>query len=312
MDDMGVDVSVLVPLPWLELDPELHANEGDAIKACRVANDEMAKVVRAYPDRFVGTALVPTISSSAMVEETKRALSPECGLRGVSLFCGPTVKPLDHPSFEPLYALCESMGAPIWVHPCRPQSFADYMAYAPGEDGAQGPGSMYQIWNTFGWVYDTSVSMVHVALGGVFRRYPELKMVAHHVGGMVPFFAVRFETQMRNFADQSRLHLLEDLTNFYVDTATFGEDSAALDIALKFFKPGRVCFGTDSPMDMGRRGLFTKAAMASLEGMKSLPDDPLERENMLKELFAGNAEQLLSGTTSSAAGSRAAFASSSM
>ena len=31
---------------------------------------------------------------------------------------------------------------------------------------------MHQIWNTFGWIYDTSVAMAHIALGGVFRRYP--------------------------------------------------------------------------------------------------------------------------------------------
>ena len=31
-------------------------------KACRVANDEMAKVVARYPDRFIGVALIPTIT----------------------------------------------------------------------------------------------------------------------------------------------------------------------------------------------------------------------------------------------------------
>ena len=36
----------------------------------------------------------------------------------------------------------------------------------------QGVGSKHQIWNTFGWIYDTSVAMVHIALAGVFRRYP--------------------------------------------------------------------------------------------------------------------------------------------
>ncbi|CAN0554161.1 unnamed protein product, partial [Ectocarpus sp. 8 AP-2014] len=49
------------------------------------------------------------------------------------------------------------------MHPCRPQSYADYDAYK---------GSKHQIWNTFGWIYDTSVAMVHIALAGVFRRYP--------------------------------------------------------------------------------------------------------------------------------------------
>jgi uncharacterized protein len=139
----------------------------------------MSKLVAAHPDRFIGVALVPTVSSALMVAEAQRAVL-ELGLAGIALFCGPTVKPLDHPDFEALYAVCESMGAPIWMHPCRPQNYADYDLYQ-----AEGKGSQHQIWNSLGWIYDTSVAMVHIALAGVFRRYPKLKIVSHHHGAMV-------------------------------------------------------------------------------------------------------------------------------
>ena len=51
---------------------------------------------------------------------------------------------------------------------------------------SQGKGSKHQIWNTFGWIYDTSVAMVHIALAGVFRRYPGLRPVG--VAKEIEFF----------------------------------------------------------------------------------------------------------------------------
>ncbi|CAM9765101.1 unnamed protein product [Phaeothamnion confervicola] len=168
MDAHNVDVHVLVPLPWLECEPAIANDEVTALATCRVANDAMARLVAAHPTRFVGIALIPTVSAAAMAAETERAVT-QLGLAGVALFVGPTVKPPDHPDFDSLWAVCAATGAPVWLHPCRPQSYPDYEAYR-GLPPAQGGGSRHQIWNTFGWIYDTSVAMVHIALAGAFRR----------------------------------------------------------------------------------------------------------------------------------------------
>lgn len=50
-------------------------------------------------------------------------------MAGVALFVGPTAKPPDMACFEGLYRTCEELGAAVWVHPCRPQSYADYDTY---------------------------------------------------------------------------------------------------------------------------------------------------------------------------------------
>lgn len=63
-----------------------------------------------------------------MIQETTRAVK-ELGMAGVALFVGPTAKPPDMACFEGLYRTCEELGAAVWVHPCRPQSYADYDAY---------------------------------------------------------------------------------------------------------------------------------------------------------------------------------------
>ena len=62
------------------------------------------------------------------MQETTRAVK-ELGMAGVALFVGPTAKPPDMACFEGLYRTCEELGATVWVHPCRPQSYADYDAY---------------------------------------------------------------------------------------------------------------------------------------------------------------------------------------
>ncbi|KAG5185571.1 hypothetical protein JKP88DRAFT_311755 [Tribonema minus] len=287
MDELDVDVSCLVPLPWLECEPALHADVELATQACRIANDEMAKLVAAHPDRFVGVALVPTVSAQAMVDETRRAVL-ELGLAGVALFCGPTVKPLDDPSFELLYSTCQELDVAVWIHPCRPQNYADYDQYQ-----REGKGSLHQIWNSFGWIYDTSVAMVHIALGGVFRRYPHLKLISHHHGGMVPFFTERFITQRRNFQEEGDEDMLSDLKYFYCDTATFGVNSANIEQSLDFFLPGRVMFGTDTPMDMGNRGGFLASARKTIDGLRCLSADEAERERQLHNLYAGNVLAML-------------------
>ncbi|CAN0255716.1 unnamed protein product [Scytosiphon promiscuus] len=292
MDEHGIDVHCLVPLPWLECEPALHADATKALEACRIANDEMAKVVARYPDRLIGVALIPTTTEEIMVQETIRAVE-ELGMAGVALFVGPTAKPPDMACFEGLYRTCEKLGAAVWVHPCRPQSYADYDAY-------KGVGSKHQIWNTFGWIYDTSVAMVHIALAGVFRRYPGLKVISHHHGAMVPFFTARFDTQRRNFHEDEGDDLLADLRLFYCDTATFGESAANVQQAIDFFGQERVLFGTDTPMDMGTRGMFTKTTIASVEALDATAadKDALYSGNVLKmlgERFAGLAEQRRTG-----------------
>lgn len=109
----------------------------------------MAAVVSRYPGRFVGVALLPpgkAISGEGGGEMLTRVLNKviEGGkLKGFSLFVGPTALPLDHPAFDPIFAKAHETGLPIWIHPNRPQFFADYEAYRK-------EGSLYQIWNTLG------------------------------------------------------------------------------------------------------------------------------------------------------------------
>jgi predicted TIM-barrel fold metal-dependent hydrolase len=66
---------------------------------------------------------------------------------------------------------------PIWLHPARGANFPDYLS----EDR-----SLYEIWWTFGWPYETSVAMARMVFEGLFDKHPNLKIITHHMGAMIP------------------------------------------------------------------------------------------------------------------------------
>ena len=176
MDAAGVICQILIPLPWLEACHGIWADPKKAVKACRIANEDMAKFCRANPGRFLGVALLPTIDEKALIQEYRYAIN-HLKLVGSVIFVGCDGVPPDDARFESIYRESNANGTPIWLHPSRPQSTPDYTCYSDR-------GSMHAIWNSLGWIYDTSVAMVHIALSGVLQRYPDIKIVGHHGGGM--------------------------------------------------------------------------------------------------------------------------------
>ena len=74
MDRLGISRSVLVPLPWLETSPPVHADPRLCLEAAGLFNDALAATVARRPDRFTGVALLPTTNSEIMVAEFERAV----------------------------------------------------------------------------------------------------------------------------------------------------------------------------------------------------------------------------------------------
>lgn len=108
----------------------------------------MALAVATHPTRFIGVGLLPlNCTSSVMMKAYDHAVN-KLGLSGVVMFLGPENTPPDDPMYEILYEACEKNDTPIWIHPNRPPTFKDY---------TKTNSSQYAIWNSLGWVYDTSV-----------------------------------------------------------------------------------------------------------------------------------------------------------
>jgi predicted TIM-barrel fold metal-dependent hydrolase len=151
-------------------------------KLAQIANDGMAEYVAKYPDRFPGFIASLSLSNpDAALIELERAIK-DLKAVGVQFFSNANGAPLDLPEFEPLFAKMADFDLPIWIHPARAANFPDYLTEKK---------SKYEIWWTFGWPYETSVAMSRIVFAGYFDKYPNLKIITHHLGGMIPYFEGR-------------------------------------------------------------------------------------------------------------------------
>ena len=114
---------------------------------------------------------------------------------------------------------------PIWIHPARTAKFPDYVTEEKSE---------YEIWWTLGWPYETSVAMSRLVFGGYFDDYPNLKIITHHMGGMIPYFEGRVgpgwdqlgartsDEDLSVILKKLKKPHLEYFKGFYADTASSG------------------------------------------------------------------------------------------
>jgi predicted TIM-barrel fold metal-dependent hydrolase len=253
----------------------------------RLANDEMAALVRSRPENFVGfVAGLPLNDVDAALTEADRAVD-ELGALGVQIYTHVNGVPLDDPRFDPLFARMEELDRAIWVHPARNSSWPDY----PTERK-----SKFEVWWLFGWPYDTSTFMARLVFSGIFTRHPGLKVITHHAGGMVPFFSGRVGPGMDSFGartpdEESELvesglegRPLDAFRRFYADTAVFGAPHA-LRCAYEFFGVGHMLFASDMPFDPVQ-GSFIRDTIADVEALEILSADR-------KRIYEGNARELL-------------------
>lgn len=89
---------------------------------------------------------------------------------------------MDRPEFMPLYEKMCQHNLPIWWHPQRSPKNAEY---------ADETESKYLIWHMWGLVWETTVSLTRFVFSGVLEKYPNLKIITHHCGAMVPYFSER-------------------------------------------------------------------------------------------------------------------------
>jgi aminocarboxymuconate-semialdehyde decarboxylase len=177
---------------------------------------------------------------------------------------------------------------PVWVHPMRGPNFPDYAAEKTSED---------EVWFSFGWPYETTACMTRLIYSGLFDELPTLKIISHHMGGMIPYFPAKiklgfkqifFGTTERNpVAEERKLKRppLDYYKMLYADTAIGGEE-APTRCGHAFFGTAKCLFATDAPFDPERgRALIGD----TIKGVRALGLPP----NEMDAIFAGNARALL-------------------
>ena len=267
---------------------ELVASPDVTPELARLANDTLAEICRRHSDRFPAfIAALPMNNMDATLTEIDRAVS-ELGARGVQVFTNVAGKPLSDPEYRPLFRRMAEHDLPVWVHPMRGPNFSDYATEKVSED---------EIWFSFGWPYETTACMTRLIYSGLFDELPSLKVISHHMGGMIPYFFGKINLGFRQIffgtRDDNPLakerglkkRPLEYYKMLYADTALGGEE-APTRCGHAFFGTSQCLFATDAPFDAEQgRGLIAD----TIRGVEQLG---LPRQD-LDRIFAGNARALL-------------------
>ncbi len=268
---------------------EFIAGPEDSPELARIANDGMAEICARHPDRFPAfVAALPMNNVAAALDEMERAIR-QLGAKGIQVFTNVNGRALDEPEFWPIFERATRLyDVPVWMHPARGANFPDYL----GEKK-----SKFEIWWTFGWPYETSAAMTRMVFSGFFDKLPDLRLITHHMGAMIPFFDGRVGPGLDQFgcrtSDEDYEGMLKRMAKrpidyfrmFYADTALSGS-SAGIRCGLEFFGADRVLYATDCPFDPERGPMFLRTIPQAIESLNLAEDDK-------RKIYFGNALRLL-------------------
>ncbi len=235
MDSLGVDVQVLSTHSALY---NYHLDLDVTVATSKEANDEVAEMVKGWPERFAGLATLPMQDVGSAVTELERSMV-QLGLRGAMIDDKVNGKTFDDPAYLPFFKAAEQMGALIFYH----QS---------GDTIVNSRIAKYHLPNTVGNLADRTLTFASLVFGGVMDACPDLKVCFSHGGGYACFGIGRMD---RGWQVRSEARTTLDnppsayLDHFYYDCLTHSE--SALRYLIDSVGADHVVLGTDWPFDMG-------------------------------------------------------------
>lgn len=231
MDEHGID-RALVTLgnPWL--DP-FSGSEGPAV--ARALNEELSRFQEQTGGRILGTGVLPSdaVGSAVTIVEEIAEAPTLYGIGGGPAICGFR---FDDAQLDPLWRALEASGLPYLLHPKGEAATKELAGY-----GASLPVAI-------GFPMETTISLARLALAGVLDRYPNLRIVAAHGGGAIPYLAGRLDMVWSgNEALRQRLPSppASGLTRLYLDVVVYTARAARA--AADLVGPDHLMFGTDHP-----------------------------------------------------------------
>src|SRR6516165_7915620 len=262
MDESGIDLSIVS----LTCPNVYWGGEDVSCRAARDSNDTMRDAQTAYPDRIRWFASLPWEYPQAAIEELKRACHN--GAVGVMVLANIAGRSLNDPFFAPIWAEIDARALPVLVHPTDP----------PGTD-LMDMGKYDLSWSV-GFMFDTTLAITRMIFDGFFDRYPNMKIIASHGGGTLPYLVGRFEKGDEveiPSRRQMKRKPTEYLRHIYYDCITY--NLGALQYLISVVGAERVMFGTDWPHQVhDTKGAFANTA--------ALPED------QTKAVRAGNAQRI--------------------
>jgi predicted TIM-barrel fold metal-dependent hydrolase len=284
MDEFG-DYCQVISLPAPPI--EALGSPAETPDIARLANDGMAELCQKHPKRFpTFVASLAMNNPDSLVDEAHRAVD-KLGACGVQIFTNVNGAPLDGSEYTEFFEAMAKREIGIWMHPTRGASMSDYKT----EDR-----SKYEIWWTFGWPYETSVAMARMVFNKFFDRWPNFKLLTHHMGAMAPYFEGRvgygWDQLGSRTSNEDYTVILKELKKrpidyfrmFHADTALFGA-LAGTKCGLEFFGADMVMFASDVPFEPAP-GLYIRETIRVIEALGLSAGDK-------EKIYRTNAEKFM-------------------
>ena len=258
MDEAGINSAVL-SYPT----SDAHLKLGSISEVVRIYNDNVAKIIKRYPNRFVAAAILPIDHELDMQKEFKRA-TEVLGFKAISLATSYNGIYLDDKRFLPIYKLAEEKNIPIFVH--------SQIVKPIGTERVEDP----LLTPVIEYVFDTTICIGKLLMADILRDY-KTKFVFAYFGGVIPFLAHRFDATYQmlremNFVKDLKANPTEYLKDIYVDTSGDTQEANFLS-ALKLLGPKHLLWGSDWPAK--------KDIASSINAISTLALSQEDKDNIL-------------------------------
>src|SRR5713101_4531553 len=269
MDKAGIDVQVLSHgAPSTQ-----RLDAPTAVRLARDANDRLAKVIAARPDRFAGFAALPTPDPKAAATELDRAIS-ELGFKGAMVHGLTNGVFFDDKRFWPIFERAQALDVPLYIHPSSPVPavveayYRDYLKEFP-----------QLLTAAWGYTVETATHGIRMILSGAFDKYPRLKIILGHLGESLPFSAWRINMALSRGAERPSNFRDTFCEHFWITTSG-NFSTPALMCCIMEMGVDRILFSVDYPF------------VPNPPGTKWMADLPLSLEDRTK-ILSGNVKRLL-------------------
>ena len=237
MDETGISIQVLSTIPVLF---NYWAKPADGLETSRFFNDHIAGTVVKNNKHFIGLGTVPMQDIDLAIQEMERCMI-ELKLPGLEIGSNINGNNLSDQQFFPFYKRAEELGCSLFVHPWE----------------MMGEGQMQKYWLPWlvGMPAETSRAICSMIFGGVFEKFPDLKIAFAHGGGSFPLTLGRiqhgFDVRPDLVAVDTQKAPKQYIGKFWIDSLV--HDEKAMKYIIDVMGEDTICLGSDYPFPLGER-----------------------------------------------------------
>ncbi|MDD3087249.1 MAG: amidohydrolase family protein [Candidatus Omnitrophica bacterium] len=258
MDGAGINKAVL-SYPT----SDAHLKLGSISEVVRIFNDHVSRIIRKYPDRFIGAAILPIDHEPDMIKELKRS-TEELGFKAISLATSYNGIYLDDARFLQVYKIAQDKNIPVFVH----SQIVNPIGFERVKDPLLTPVIEY--------IFDTTICIGKLLMSDILRDYG-VKFIFGYFGGVTPHLTGRFDSTYQmlrsvEFVKDLKGNPTDYLKNIYVDTSG-DKTEANFSAALELLGPRHILWGSDYPAK--------KDPAVSMQAIRDLKISQEDKENIL-------------------------------